>query len=159
VGRLSVLLLLIAAVAGGCCQSPSPPTAAVDADPTPIVPPLPPVPAAPPGWTSLASIGGMAGDGFDGLAAEVGAEPLALHVACFGTGRLVVMISPNEAALPSTGADAVVFPCSIDGPATMRREVQAEPGSETVTITGGVIEGFGALRPSVFQISLEQAAS
>jgi hypothetical protein len=135
------------------------PPASLVVDPTPVVPPLPPVPTPPSGWTSLASTGGAADPVFVGFSTGVDAKPLALHVACVGTGTLVVIITRTVGAISTTGEDAVVFPCSTDSTTDMRHELGAEAEAGSMQITGAVIEGMDAIRPTVFQVSLEQAGT
>lgn len=103
-------------------------------------------------------MGGGGGPGFVGFTTEVNARPLALHVVCVGTGTLVVTIS-REGPLAAMGEDAVVFPCALDSTAGMRRDLRPEFEAGSLTISGAVVEGAGAIRATVFQVSLEQAAT
>ena len=64
----------------------------------------------------------MAGAGFAGMNVEVDGGSLALDVACVGGGTLIVTFGRDGISLPTTGGDAVAFPCSDDAEATMRHE-------------------------------------
>ncbi len=130
-------------VVAGCGQAQAGPT-----------PSIPPAPAAPAGWTSLASAGSTEGPGFAGLQVDVSGRPLALNVVCVGIGTLVVTLGDPQ---PATGQQAVTFPCSMDASVSMRFDIPTPAGAGQVSVAGGIVPGLGALSPSAFVISVEEA--
>jgi hypothetical protein len=124
------------------------------------LPSVPPAPSAPTGWVSLASGGSTEGPGFVGLNVPMSGRQLALDVACVGVGTLVVTFGDSSDAGPSVaGQEAVTFPCSTDPGISLRHEIAAPAGPGEMTVSGGIVPGAGALSPSVFVISLEEATS
>jgi hypothetical protein len=143
VGAMGFVAVLVAA----CGQA--------QADPLPS---FPPAPTAPTGWVSLASVGSTEGPGFAAFKVQVSGRPLALDVTCTGIGTLVVTFGDSSDAGPSVaGQEAVTFPCSTDAGVSLRHEIAAPAGPGEMTVSGGIVPGAGALSPSVFVISLEEA--
>ena len=110
---------------------------------------IPPTPAALAGWASIGAIGGSGG----GVGTELApnGHKTALHVACSGTGTLVVQFGDaTQAPVP-----AVVFRCGWPEALESRYEL-TDPirGSSPVIVS--VVEGFGALHASSFMVSFEQ---